>query len=165
MNDIVSSSTRCSHIHSFSTSTPTNLLTELNGGGANLIWINPDNSHNMHDNSISSGDTYMSTLIPQILGSTEFTTTKAALLVTFDEGNNSYPSDYVYTILAGPATKPAYKSTALYDHYSLLATLEKNWVTVAWNLSISMTKGFGSDGFGCSIVTMNSPSFSSLISR
>ncbi len=127
MNDIVSSSTRCSHIYSFSTSTPTNLLTELNGGGANLIWINPDNSHNMHDNSISSGDTYMSTLIPQILSSTEFTTTKAALLVTFDEGNNSYPSDYVYTILAGPATKPAYKSTALYDHYSFLATLEKNW--------------------------------------
>src|SRR5216117_2974542 len=127
MNDIVSSSNRCSHIHSFSTSTPTNLLTELNGGGANLIWINPDNSHNMHDNSISSGDTYMSTLIPQILGSTEFTTTKAALFVTFDEGNNSYPSDYVYTILAGPAAKLAYKSTALYDHYSLLATLEKNW--------------------------------------
>src|SRR3989441_45302 len=127
MNDIVSSSNRCSHIHSFSTSTPTNLLTELNGGGANLIWINPDNSHNMHDNSISSGDTYMSTLIPQILGSTEFTTTKAALLVTFDEGNNSYPSDYVYTILAGPAAKLAYKSTSLYDHYSLLATLEKNW--------------------------------------
>src|SRR5256885_2637034 len=127
MNDIVSSSTRCSHIHSFSTSTPTNLLTELNGGGANLIWINPDNSHNMHDNSISSGDTYMSTLIPQILSSTEFTTTKAALFVTFDEGTTSYPSDYVYTIPAGPAAKQAYKSTALYDHYSLLATLEKNW--------------------------------------
>jgi len=127
MNDIVSSSNRCSHIHSFSTSTPTNLLTELNGGGANLIWINPDNSHNMHDNSISSGDTYMSTLIPQILSSTVFTTTKAALIVTFDEGNNSYPSDYVYTILAGPAAKLAYKSTALYDHYSLLATMEKNW--------------------------------------
>src|SRR5439155_509452 len=50
MNDIVSSSNRCSHIHTFSTSTPTNLLTELNGGGANLIWINPDNSHNINDN-------------------------------------------------------------------------------------------------------------------
>src|SRR5439155_790686 len=105
----------------------TNLLTELNGGGANLIWINPDNNHNMHDNSISSGDTYMSTLLPQILSSTEFTTTRAALFVTFDEGNNSYPSDYVYTILAGPPAKLAYKSTALYGHYSLLATLEKNW--------------------------------------
>src|SRR5947199_9469011 len=118
MNDIVSSSNRCSHIHSLSTSTPANLLTELNGGGANLIWINPDNSHNMHDNSISSGDAYMSTLIPQILGSTEFTTTNAALFVTFDEGNNSYPSDYVYTILARPATRRRYKSTPLYDQYS-----------------------------------------------
>src|SRR5207249_4779359 len=56
MNDIVSGSNRCSHIHSFSTSTPTNLLTELNGGGANLIWINPDNSHNMHDNSTATVD-------------------------------------------------------------------------------------------------------------
>ncbi len=127
MNDVVTSSTRCSHIHSFSTTSPTNLVTELNGGGANLILINPDNSHNMHDNSIFSGDTYMSTLIPQILGSTEFTTTRAVLFVTFDEGNNSYPSDYVYSILAGPAAKLAYKSTALYDHYSFLATLEKNW--------------------------------------
>src|SRR5438552_16652027 len=108
MNDIVSSSNRCSHIHSFSTSTPTNLLTELNGGGANLIWINPDNSHNMHDNPISSGDTYMSTPIPQILSSPGITTTKAALIVTFHEGNNSYPSHYVYTILAGPEAKLAF---------------------------------------------------------
>src|SRR5207249_10010248 len=88
---------------------------------------NTNTSHNLHDNPISSADTYMSTLIPQILASTEITTTKAPLFVTFDEGNNSYPSDYVYTILAGPAAKLAYKSTALYDHYSLLATLEKNW--------------------------------------
>src|SRR5947199_8986561 len=107
MNDIVSSSNRCSHIHSLSTSTPANLLTELNGGGANLIWINPDNSHNMHDNSISSRDAYMSTLIPQILGSTQFTTPKAALFVTLDEVNNSYHIDYVYTMLAGPSAKRA----------------------------------------------------------
>jgi PKD repeat protein len=127
MDDIVSSSARCSHIHSFSTTSPTNLVAELNGAGANLIWINPDNSHNMHDNSISSGDAYMSTLIPQILGSTEFTTTKAVLFVTFDEGNNSYPSDHVYTVFAGPAAKLAYKSTSQYSHYSFLATLEHNW--------------------------------------
>jgi hypothetical protein len=83
----------------------------------------------MHDNSVSSGDTYMSTLIPQILGSTEFKTTKAALFVTFDEGNgnNNYPSDYVYTVFAGPAARLAYKSNSQYTHYSFLATLEQNW--------------------------------------
>ena len=129
MYDIASSSARCSHIHSFSTTNPTSMVSELNGTGANMIWINPDNNHNMHDNSVSSGDTYMSTLIPQILGSTEFKTTKAALFVTFDEGNgnNNYPSDYVYTVFAGPAAKLAYKSTSQYTHYSFLATLEQNW--------------------------------------
>src|SRR2546422_11494182 len=128
MNDIVRSPNRCSHIHPFTTTSPTNLVAELNSGSsANLIWINPDNNHNMHYNSVSSGDTYMSTLIPQILSSTEFTTTKALLLVTFDEGSSSYPSDYVYTVFAGPAAKTAYKSITNYTHYSILKTLETAW--------------------------------------
>src|SRR2546426_241454 len=127
-DDIVSNTSRCNHIPSFATTSPTNLVTELNSGSsASLIWINPDNSHNMHDNSVSSGDTYMSTLIPQILSSTEFTTTKALLLVTFEEESSSYPSDYVYTVLAGPAAKTAYKSITNYTHYSILKTLETAW--------------------------------------
>jgi len=149
MSDIASSSARCSHIHPFSTTNPTSMVSELNGTGANMIWINPDNNHNMHDNSVSSGDTYMSTLIPQILGSAEFKPTKAALFVTFDEGNdiNSYPSDYVYTVFAGPAAKLAYKSTGQYTHYSFLATLEQNWgltciVSTDCNAS-PMTEFFG----------------------
>ncbi len=52
---------------------------------------------------------------------------KAALMIVFDEGNNSFPSDLVYAVLVGPVVKTATKSTTMYSHYSILATLEANW--------------------------------------
>ena len=77
----------------------------------------------MHSCDESIGDTYMSILVPKILESTIFQTTRAALLVTFDEGYG-FPT---YAVWAGPAAKTAYVSSYGYTHYSVLATIESNW--------------------------------------
>jgi hypothetical protein len=71
-------------------------------------------------------------LVPQILNSTFFLTTKAALFIAFDEGNNYCPlnqtqEDCVYSVWAGPVAKKAYNSSDFHNHYSLLATIEKEW--------------------------------------
>jgi PKD repeat protein len=91
------------------------------------MWLTPNDCNNMHDCSVSTGDTYLAGLVPKILTSTLFTTQKAALFVVFDEGNNNYPNDYVYSLWAGSAVKKGYHSTNPYSHYSFLRTIEANW--------------------------------------
>ena len=128
-NDFVQHTEKCNKVHSFVTTNPTGLISNLNNTMDNLIWVNPDNSHNCHNSGDYSCDSYMSTLIPSILTTKMFEDTRAALLVTFDEGGtgNNYPSDYVYTVFAGPAAKPAYSAATFYTSYSILRTIEDNW--------------------------------------
>src|SRR3989442_3886086 len=94
---------------------------------SNYMWLTPNLCDDMHSCSISHGDNYLSKLVPLILNSTIFTTQRAALFITFDEGNGRYPTDYVYTIWAGPAVKTQYRSSVQYSHYSLLNTIETAW--------------------------------------
>jgi acid phosphatase len=47
------------------------------------------------------------------------------LVVTFDEGEPD--SQLVFTVFAGPNVKPGYRSAAVYNHYSLLRTIEDNF--------------------------------------
>ncbi len=81
---------------------------------------------------LQAGDNYLAGLVPQILNSPLFQTTNSALVITFDEGNgycslNGSGEDCVYTAWAGPAAKKGFGSSILYNHYSLLATIEKVW--------------------------------------
>ncbi len=96
---------------------------------SNFMWLSPDLCDSMHSCSISSGDNFVHKLVPQILNSYIFKTQKALLFITFDEGplSVSYPSDYVFTVLAGPVVRTNYRSSEQYSHYSLLNTIETEW--------------------------------------
>jgi phosphatidylinositol-3-phosphatase len=100
---------------------------------SNLMWLTPNLCDDGHDNcstldnATSQQNQYLSEVVPQILGSNIFTTQRAALFITYDEGQTVYPRDFVTTILAGPVVRTQYKSSAQYSHYSLLKTIETNW--------------------------------------
>jgi phosphatidylinositol-3-phosphatase len=100
---------------------------------SNLMWLTPnlcDDGHDKcspFDNATTQQNQYLSELVPHILNSNVFTTQRAALFITYDEGRAVYPSDYVTTIWAGPVVKTHYKSSTQYSHYSLLKTIEANW--------------------------------------
>src|SRR5205807_5211649 len=94
---------------------------------SNYMWLTPNLCDNMHNCSISKGDGYLSKLVPLILSSYIFRTQKAALFITFDEGSGRYPTDYVYSIWAGPLAMTHYKSSTQYSHYSLPSTIEATW--------------------------------------
>ena len=94
---------------------------------SNYMWLTPNLCNNMHNCSISNGDNYLSKLVPLILNSYIFKTQKAVLFITFDEGYEHYPADYVYTVWAEPAARTYYLSSAQYSHYSLLTTIETAW--------------------------------------
>jgi len=131
---IASNSTRCtSHVlpaNSGGKGLPDdNLVSALDSTStaSNFMWLSPNLCDNMHNCSISRGDSYLRKLVPWILNSTIFRTQKAALFITFDEGYGRYPTDYVYTIWAGPTIKTHYKSSTQFSHYSLPSTIEAAW--------------------------------------
>src|SRR5467141_1790981 len=101
---------------------PPEVLAALNAG-TNFIWFTPTDNHNMHDNSVTSGDSWLQGWVPGLLSA--MSGKKAALIIMFDEAYTNPP--YIYMSFSGPATKLAYKSTASYTHYSLAKLLEDVW--------------------------------------
>ncbi len=155
-NDIVNSTDRCANIvpaNSAGHGGPDNLfLSDLASPStaSNLMWLAPNLCDDMHDSCnglnnqtdtgscgassqcVPQGDSYLAHLVPSILTSNLFTHQKAALFITFDEGNGYCPidgtsRDCVYAIWAGPAVKTSFKSSASFNHYSFLSTLETVW--------------------------------------
>ena len=131
--DIVNSTARCDRIvpanSTESSSLDGGLLSDLASPStsSNLMWLTPNLCNDMHDCSVSTGDTYLSEIVPKILDSNLFTHQKAALFITFDEGNTAFPSDYVYSVWAGRDIKTAFVSTTPYSHFSFLSTIEQVW--------------------------------------
>ena len=134
--DIVNNTTRCNRIVDPGVSDGV-LLSDLssNTTAPNYMWLTPNDCHNMRNTCAGqpqTGDNYLAGLVPQILNSTVFKTTNAALVITFDEGEDYCPlnggsEDCLYTVWAGPVVKTSFSSSRLYSHYSLLATIEKIW--------------------------------------
>src|SRR3989449_1022378 len=91
---------------------------------SNYMWLTPNKCNDMHSCPIGTGDAYLSDLVQRILSSPVFTSHRAALLITFDEGYQGQP---IYTAWAGRVVMPAYTSSNAYDHFSVLATIESNW--------------------------------------
>jgi phosphatidylinositol-3-phosphatase len=80
--DVQTDVARCrSHIVPY-----TQLSTDLSAGVApNFVFITPNLCNDMHDCSIATGDGWLKTEVPKILGSTAFTRQKSLLVVTWDE--------------------------------------------------------------------------------
>jgi hypothetical protein len=141
-SDVVTKPARCNRVVPTTANTDVEMLAELGSPAtaSNFIWLTPNDNNNMHDGTIAHGDMYLGSLVPKILGSKTFTTTRAALFIVYDEGSGSatYPSDLVYAVWAGPVVKKAQKFKTLYSHYSVLATLEANWGFASLNRNDAM---------------------------
>src|SRR5438876_9453190 len=141
--DITGNPSRCAKVvqagtsggaSSCTTSMPSGLASTLLGDlgststASNFIWLEPNNYDNTHDCTPSVGSAYLQAIVPSILSSNVFTTQKAVLLITYDEGHDTCCPDPIYTVFAGSRAKTNYSSgTTTYDHYSILKTVENNW--------------------------------------
>jgi PKD repeat protein len=130
----MNTATRCSHFQTTASSSDPEFLAALNTPNqANFIWLTPNDNDNGHDSGVSGGDSYLAGLVPKILASTEFTTTKATLLILYDEGysqcaNTGGTGECVYASFSGPAAKKAVQiSPPNASHYSYAATIEAAW--------------------------------------
>jgi len=152
--DITSNTARCNQLVLANPSTcgvtDCVLINDLNSASApNFMWLTPNDCNDMRgasricSASISLGDNYLKSLVPNILNSNTFKTGRSALFITFDEGNGYCPlngssESCVYSVWAGPAAKTSFGTSKLYNHYSFPKTVEANW-----NLA-SLSTGDGS---------------------
>jgi hypothetical protein len=99
-------------------------------------FITPNLIDDMHDGTIAQGDSWLSSNLPAILASPEYTSGTTAVFVTFDEGagdqagencatNTADNSCHVLTMVISPSTPAGSTSATLFNHYSLLATTEQ----------------------------------------
>jgi len=122
--DIVNNATRCNRVVPAGSSDSA-LINDLGSTStaSNYMWLTPNTCNDIHSCPTDTGDAYLADLVQRILSSPVFTTYRAALYITFDEGYGQP----VYTVWAGRVVKPTYTSSVAYDHFSLLATIESNW--------------------------------------
>ena len=150
--DIVNNTSRCSKIvlanpSSCGSVTDCALINDLNSSSPpSFMWLTPNDCNDMRawsgcsngctrggsSTCIRKGDNYLNSLVPNILNSNTFATTRAALFITFDEGNDYCPlndssEDCLYAVWAGPVAKTGFSSAQLYNQYSLTKTIEMNW--------------------------------------
>ncbi len=92
----------------------------------NFVWITPNLCNDMHNCSVSTGDTWLAKNVSDILNSPAFTKQNSLLVITWDEGedlgNNKIP-----TLFIGHSVKKRFVSHTIYTHYSLLHTIENEW--------------------------------------
>jgi acid phosphatase len=121
-DDIRTNTTRCnSHDVAY-----TSLAADLASASStpNFSFLTPDLCGDMHNCSISTGDTWLSNNVPPILNSPACTVDKCLVVLTWDE-DNSTQGNQVLTIFAGSAAKTGGVVSAVsYNHFSLLRTIE-----------------------------------------
>ena len=85
-----------------------------------FVWITPDMCHDGHDCSTATADSWLARTVPVILATNAWNQ-GGVLFITWDEGEDSANS--VLTVVIRPHPQ-AHVSRRLYNHYSLLATIE-----------------------------------------
>jgi PKD repeat protein len=173
---------------------PGALITAANlASPPNLLWFTPTDGHNMHDNSVSSGDSYVKSFLVgtgfigspssgSLLASNLFTNTnfKTLLYLWWDEcgGNNGScdSNNDTPNLFYGSTVKQAYvssDSTGI-DEYACLWTIENNWGllplavgdTAAQTLGYSVNDIFTNGGSSALSASFNfSPSSSITINK
>lgn len=92
-----------------------------------FIWITPNLCHDMHDCSVSTGDRFLSTMVPALLRSLG---PGGLLFLTWDEGSSDSgccrlaSGGHIVTIVAGSGARAGARLAKPTDHYSVLQTIE-----------------------------------------
>src|SRR5260370_22013304 len=99
----------------------TQMAADLSANTPSFSWITPDRCHDTHDCPVATGDDWLKQMVGQITNSTAWKNERV-LFITWDEDDGS-ASNQGRTLVPAPG-KSHRQSSAPYDHYSLLATID-----------------------------------------
>ena len=91
---------------------------------ARFTFVTPNLINDMHDGTVSDGDTWLSTFIPKVLSSAEYTGGGTALFITWDE-DDDLGDNHIPTLVIAPSVAPGRQVTARLDHYALLRATQE----------------------------------------
>jgi hypothetical protein len=98
----------------------TQFARDMKGDVPRFVWITPGLCHDGHDCSTGIADRWLSQIVPLILATSAWQD-DGVLMITWDEGEDS--ANHVLTLVIQPDAT-AHRSGRLYNHYSMLATVE-----------------------------------------
>ena len=118
----------------------------------NFVWITPNMCNDTHDCSVSTGDAWLGTVVPRIIGSAAFRN-GGVLFITWDEGSSNASccgdawGGHVATLVISPKSIAGARSSIAENHYSLLRTIEDGFGLVhlgaaGWSSSLPMREYF-----------------------
>ena len=99
-------------------------------------FVTPNLADDMHNGTITEGDSWLASRLRVILGSSEYLAGTTVVFITWDEGaggftgencvtNTADTSCHIPLIVISPSTAAGSRSSAMFSHYSLLATTEQ----------------------------------------
>jgi phosphatidylinositol-3-phosphatase len=91
---------------------------------ARFTFVTPNLCDDMHDCSVSTGDSWLSTFLPKVFGSAEYQAGRTAVFLTWDEDDSS-AGNHIATLVIAPSVVPGTTSGTAFNHYSMLRTSEE----------------------------------------
>lgn len=93
------------------------------------MFITPNMTNDGHDTSVTTAGAFAKNFLTPLLSNQNFMK-NTLIQLTFDESENYFNDNKVFTVLLGDAIPEALKGTTndtAFNHYSILATAERNW--------------------------------------
>lgn len=87
------------------------------------MFVTPNLCHDMHDCSVTVGDTWVSAWVRMMVKSRAYRAGHTAIFLTFDEGSDT--NGHIPTVIVSPYTHAGKVSHRRYSHFSLMRTTEK----------------------------------------
>lgn len=91
---------------------------------ARFTFVTPNLIHDMHNGTVADGDTWLSTFIPSVLASPEYSAGRAATFITWDE-DDDVSGNHIPTFVIAPSIPPGTEVTTRLDHYSMLRATQE----------------------------------------
>ena len=101
----------------------TGFAADVNAGRLpSFTFFTPNLCNDMHDCSISTGDTFLKGLVNTLVAGPNYRSGDTAVFITWDEGEGG--SQNIVTMVLSGSTPPGTRSATAFNHYSMLATAE-----------------------------------------
>ncbi len=94
---------------------------------ARFTFVTPNLIHDMHNGTVADGDKWLSTFMPKLLASSEYTAGRAAVFLTWDEDDSILGSgtNQIPTLVIAPSVPAGTRVTARLDHYAMLRATQE----------------------------------------
>jgi len=91
---------------------------------AAFTFVTPNLIHDMHDGTVSDGDSWLASFVPTLLASERYAAGGMAVFITWDE-DDLLSANHIPTLVIAPSVTPGTTVADRLDHYSMLRATQE----------------------------------------